>query len=56
MISGRSHITVMVLALVRDSRTWKLRAADGGPIKKQCGYRGGGGGGGGGREDERRTR
>ena len=32
MINGRSHITVMVLALVRDSITCRLRQAEGGPI------------------------
>ena len=53
MISGRSHITVMVLALVRDSTTCKLRHGEGGP-ETGCrekllgvGCCGGGGGGGG---------
>ena len=48
MTSGRSHITVMVLALVRDSTTCKLRHEDGGPGKgcrEKLSGRGGGGGG-----------
>ena len=44
MINGRSHITVMVLALVRDSITCRLRQAEGGPVIKK-GWEGGGKGG-----------
>ena len=42
MINGRSHMTVMVLALVRDSITSKLRQAEGGPIREGKGWRDGG--------------
>ena len=55
MINGRSHITVMVLALVRDSTTCKLRHGEGGPGEgcREKLLRGvGGGGGGGGLSDQ----
>ena len=35
MINGRSHITVMVLDLVRDSITSRLRQAEGGPMWRE---------------------
>ena len=42
MINGRSHITAMVLALVRDSITCKLRQAEGGPMQESKERRDGG--------------
>ena len=39
MINGRSHITVMVLDLVRDSITCKLRQAEGDPMWREGGGR-----------------
>ena len=37
MINGRSHVTVMVLALVCDSITCRLRQAEGGSVIKRDG-------------------